>query len=230
MNIFASPAEAAAACATEIVARLLEAVARDGRATLAISGGNSPKSMFQRIAVLEMPWDKIHIFWVDERAVPKEDPQSNYRMARESLIRPAGIPDENVHRIHGELEPAEAARKYAEDLRAFFGDGIPKFDIVHRGMGADAHTASLFPGEPLIADRSGIAAPVYVQKLKQWRITLLPAPLLAAKHAVVLAAGADKAEALRAVFSETFDPLRWPAQLGAKEALWYVDSGAAALI
>lgn len=230
MNIFASPAEAAAACATEIVARLLEAVARDARATLAISGGSSPKSMFERIAEQEMPWDKIHVFWVDERPVPEDDPQSNYRLARESLIRPALIPKKNVHRIHGELEPAEAARQYSEELRAFFGDGIPRFDIVHRGMGADAHTASLFPGEPLIRDPKGIAAAVYVQKLKQWRITLLPAALLAAKHAVVLTAGADKAEALRAVFSENFDPLRWPAQLGAKEALWYVDSGAAALL
>ena len=90
---------------------------------------------------------------------------------------------------------------------------MPRFDVVHRGMGPDAHTASLFPGEPLIDDREGIAAAVYVEKFHQWRVTLLPGALLAAKHTVFLVAGDDKAEAVRAVFQEEYDPKKYPAQI-----------------
>src|SRR5207249_6007969 len=128
---------------------------------------------------------------------------SNYRLADECLIRPAQIPHRQVHRICGEMTPKTAAARYAEEIRDFFGLGegeFPHFDLVHRGMGPDAHTASLFPGDPLLEDREHIAAPVYVEKLKQWRVTLLPGALLAAKHTVFLVTGEDKAEAVRNVF------------------------------
>jgi 6-phosphogluconolactonase len=137
-----------------------------------------------------------------------------------------------VHRIRAELAPAEAAREYEREIREHFrlepGE-MPVFDAMHRGIGPDAHTASLFPGEPLIADRTGLAAAVYVAKKQQWRITLLPGPVLAARSTFMLVTGADKAEALHAVLREPFDPMRFPAQLIPQEensVAWFVDEAA----
>ena len=131
--------------------------------------------------------------------------------------------------------PEVAARRYEEDIRNFFGlepGEMPHFDVIHRGMGPDAHTASLFPGEPLIDDRQGIAAAVYVAKLAQWRITLLPGVLEAARSTAMLVTGPDKAEALRAVFQEPYEPKKYPAQLGSRggAVTWFLDQAAARLI
>jgi 6-phosphogluconolactonase len=125
----------------------------------------------------------------DERCVPPSDPASNYRLAKDWLIQGARIPERNVHRIAGEIAPKEAAHLYAEQIRRFFSrepDEMPRFDVVQCGMGAAAHTASLFPGEPLLDDRAGIAAAVFAPQSRQWRVTLLPGPLLAARHVVYL--------------------------------------------
>jgi 6-phosphogluconolactonase len=175
----------------------------------------------------------VHLFWVDERPVPPDDERSNYRLAEESLIKPAGISKSQVHRIRAELHPAAAADMYVEEIRSFFRlqpQELPRFDVIQRGMGADGHTASLFPAEPLIADRQRIAAAVLVEKLSQWRITLLPGALLAAHHTVVLATGGDKAQAVRSVFEEAYDPKKIPAQLGMREGrdvVWFLDRAAA---
>ena len=126
-----------------------------------------------------------------------------------------------------------AAEHYEDDVRRFFAlepGELPHFDIVQQGMGPDAHTASLFPGEPLIEDREGITAAVYVEKVKQWRITLLPGVLLAAKHNIFLVAGKDKAQAVRAVFHEEYDPKRLPAQVVShhgRRVAWFLDTAAA---
>jgi len=126
-----------------------------------------------------------------------------------------------------------AADMYVDEIRNFFklqpGE-LPKFDVIQRGMGPDAHTASLFPGEPMIGDREKIAAAVRVEKLSQWRITLLPASLLAAHHTAVLVAGEDKAAAVHSVFEEPYDPKQYPAQLGMREGrdvVWFLDRAAA---
>jgi 6-phosphogluconolactonase len=114
---------------------------------------------------------------VDERCVPPTDPESNYRLAYENLIAPAHIPAAQVHRMHGEIKPETAAQLYVEDIRNFFGleEGeLPHFDVIQLGMGPDAHTASLFPGEAAIEDHDHIASAVYVQKMGKWRVTLLP--------------------------------------------------------
>jgi 6-phosphogluconolactonase len=207
---------------------LRDAVHSNGRAAWAISGGSSPKPLFARMASLDVAWDRVHVFFVDERCVPPEDDQSNYKMAMEHLIKPAKIGDAQVHRIIGEIDPKESAEKYAAEIAAFFGTSAgvaPAFDLVHRGMGPDAHTASLFPGDPLIEDRAGVTAATYVPKFHQWRVTLLPAVLLAAKHTAVYAPGNDKAEALARVFGGAFDPLNVPSQLGLREAKderWFI--------
>jgi 6-phosphogluconolactonase len=168
--------------------------------------------------------------------VPPTDPESNYKLAAEVLLNPAGVPQRNIHRIRAELDPQAAASAYSQEIRGFFGLGrgeMPEFDVVHRGMGSDAHTASLFPGEPLIEDVNEVAAAVYVERKQQWRITLLPGPLAAARNTVMLVTGDDKAEPLRAVFYEPYDPKRYPAQLGPPEGrgmIWFLDAAAARLV
>jgi 6-phosphogluconolactonase len=228
---------AAEACSRNILEQLETAVAGEGTATFAISGGSSPALMFRDMAKRRFDWERVHLFWVDERGVPPTDSQSNYKMADENFISPAHFPRRNVHRIHAELRPDEAAQRYAAEIREFFGlsgeSTIPHFDVIHRGVGPDAHTASLFPGEPLIDDRERLAAAVWVEKFSQWRITMLPGLLLAAHSTVVLAAGSDKAEALRNIFEQPYDPKKYPSQLGlhdARSVTWFVDDAAASLI
>jgi 6-phosphogluconolactonase len=224
-------AEATAeACAQQILDWLREALENRGLASLAISGGSSPRRMFEIFSHTRFDWERVHLFWVDERAVPPTDAQSNFRFAQDSWLKPGNFPAPNIHRVLAELDPAVAAARYVEEIQQFFGlaaGKLPRFDVVHRGMGPDAHTASLFPGEPLIEDRSGVAAAVWVEKFKQWRITLLPGVLLAARHTAMLVAGADKAAALCSVTSEPFDPLRYPAQIASGDGtVWFVDAAA----
>lgn len=234
--ILDDPEAAAEACAEYILSCLQEALTSRGVATLALSGGATPKLLFERLAAAPFTWDGVHVFWVDERPVPPDDPRSNYRLAQEFLIGPAGIPRAQVHRIRAELHPEAAAQMYVDGIRNFFrlqAHELPKFDLVQRGMGPDGHTASLFPTEPLIADREKIAAAVLVEKFSQWRITLAPGVLLAALHTAVLVTGDDKAPAVRAVFEEPFDPKKYPAQIGmrdGKDVTWFLDQAAAKLL
>jgi 6-phosphogluconolactonase len=226
--VSADESAAAEACAQHVLAILGEAVRANGRATLAVSGGSSPKRLFARMAAAKFDWRGVHIFWVDERCVPPTDGASNYKMVKEYLIDPAGIPETQVHRVAGEIAPEEAARRYADEIRRFFGlaeSELPRFDALHRGVGPDAHTASLFPGDPLIDDRAGIAAATFAAKFQQWRVTLLPGVLLAAMHTVVYAPGPDKAEALGHVFGEEYDPKKYPSQIGIRdggEMTWFL--------
>ena len=226
IHTFPDGRQAAEACGVEILSLLHGAIAANGTATLAVSGGSSPKMMFDSMARSGgVDWDRVHLFWVDERSVPPDHEQSNYRMTREHLIEPAGI--RNVHRVPAELPPDHAASAYIEDIRTHFGSGaMPVFDVVHLGIGPDAHTASLFPGEPLIADREDIAAAVYVDKIPQWRITLLPGVILAARDVVVLAAGADKKQAIQRILHAPEAPVEYPGQIvrwRKKAPIFYLD-------
>ncbi len=229
--------ETSAACAAKIIQLLQRALSGRPHATFAISGGTTPKLLFRELANLPFNWDKVHLFWVDERCVPPDDAQSNYRLARENFIEPAQFPSRNVHRVQTELAPETAAQLYAGEMREFFAvgpDELPRFDVMHRGMGPDAHTASLFPGEPLIQDLQNLTAAVYVEKFHQWRVTLLPGVLRAARTTVMLVAGADKAEPLHSVLLEPYDPMKFPAQIathqGSSDVMWFLDRAAARLI
>lgn len=229
------PRAAAAVCAQHISALLEQALASQEHATLAVSGGSTPKLLFQSMVAAGFKWDRVHLFFVDERCVPPNDAESNYRLANENLIGPAQVPASQVHRIHGEMQPEAGAQQYIGDIRNFFGleEGeLPHFDVVQCGMGPDAHTASLFPGELEIEDREHIAAAVHVQKMaSKWRVTLLPGPLLAAKNTVFLVTGADKAPGVGNVFHQEFDPKQYPAQLisrQSKRVTWFLDQAAAA--
>lgn len=228
-----NPAAAAEACARRITGLLETALEGAPWATLAVSGGTTPRLMFERMAALRFDWSRVHLFWVDERCVPPADPASNYKLTKDWLLTAAHIPERNVHRIIGEIAPKEAAHRYEDEIRRFFSlepGEMPNFDVVQCGMGPDAHTASLFPGETLIDDRAGIAAAVFAPQFNQWRVTLLPGPLLGARHVLYLVCGADKAEAVRAVFQGPREPKRFPAQLVGLAAEWFLDEAAAGLL
>ncbi|MGA2880498.1 MAG: 6-phosphogluconolactonase [Bryobacteraceae bacterium] len=234
--IYENAQAASEACARKIIELLGRALASQSRATLAVSGGTTPKLMFADLAKAKFNWSNVHLFWVDERLVPPTDSQSNYKLAKENFIDPAQFPSGNVHRVYGELAPKEAAKLYAGDIREFFKlspDAVPQFDIIHRGMGPDAHTASLFPGEPSIDDHRNLAGPVYVEKFHRWRVTLLPAVLEAARHTLMLVAGDDKAQPLQSVLREPYDPKKYPAQIttyNGEGVMWFLDKAAARLI
>ena len=225
-----------AACASKLMELIRNRLAIAPHASVAVSGGSTPKLMFEELAKAHFDWSRVHLFWVDERGVPPTDSQSNYRLTKEHFIDPAGFPAANVHRVLAELEPAVAARKYVDEIRKFFAlkDGEqPHFDIVHRGMGPDAHTASLFPGEPLIDDQKNIAAAVYVEKFQQWRITLLPGALMAARYTLMLLAGSDKADPLHAALTDPYNPKKYPVQIATRDqpnVMWYLDKAAARLL
>jgi 6-phosphogluconolactonase len=231
---YSDPRAAAEACARHTLGLLTEMLSGQDCATMAVSGGVTPALFFDALAAARFKWDRIHLFFVDERAVPPDHPDSNFRLAEEHLIKKTRMAARQVHRIHGEMEPHEAAAAYIGNIREFFSlkpGEVPHFDIVHQGMGPDAHTASLFPGDPHLEDREGIAAAVYVEPKQMWRITVLPAVLLAAKHTVYLATGEDKASAVQTVMEGAYDPMKYPAQLishHGRSVTWFLDNAAAA--
>ena len=193
--------------------------------------------MFELFGRTNFDWDRVHLFWVDERVVPATDPQSNFKLANDTWLVPAKFPPENIHRVHTELGPEAAAKAYEDDLREHFGlnqrssEGaaqMPPFDVVHRGMGPDGHTASLFPGEPLIADHTDLAAAVWVEKMHQWRVTLLPGVLDAARRTFLLVTGSDKADMLKRVLTGDVNPSLYPVQIASRSDLaeWFVDEEA----
>jgi len=232
---FDTPLAAAEACGDRTLELLDKAGRERGMATLAVSGGSTPRLMFQHMAKRSFDWSKVHIFQVDERCVPPDDKVSNFRMTKESLLDAVPIAESRIHRIAGELAPEEGARLYIEDIRRTFklspGE-LPVFDVVQRGMGPDGHTASLFPGEPLIGDRTGIAAAVdvdkpYIDKVMRYRVTLLPGVLERARYTLCLATGPDKAESLKKVLKGASDPFAFPSQIASPDTAWYIDKAAA---
>jgi 6-phosphogluconolactonase len=232
LRVCATEGQASEQCGHFVLQLLANTLRTQQRATIAISGGHTPTGMFAVMAQADFDWSNVHIFWVDERCVPPDDDLSNFKMADATLLTPARISKYNIHRVHGEMKPEEAAARYIEEIREFFAladEALPVFDVIHRGMGSDAHTASLFPGEPLIGDRTGIAASVYSKPAHNYRVTLLPGVLLAAKRTVILAAGPDKAGPLKDVLQGPEDPFRYPCQIatrGSNSAVWFVDRAA----
>ena len=233
LHVSKNKEQAASAAAEFTLDRLAQALEDREKGTLAVSGGSTPRLMFEQLAASRFDWHRVHIFWVDERCVSPNHADSNYRMVRAALLDPGGVAADQIHRIEGELEPEEASSRYGAAISEFFqlGEGkFPVFDVVHLGMGADGHTASLFPGSPLIDDQSGIVAAAYAASRNSHRVTLLPRPLLAARHVFFLVAGADKSAALRRVLEGPIDPTDLPAQRFAREREemeWFVDEAAA---
>lgn len=199
-----------------------QAVAARGRARIAISGGSTPKATFQLLGDPNqpwrdrMPWERIELFWVDERCVPPDHPDSNYRMTREALLDHAPLKPEQIHRMEGELDPQEAAARYESGLRNAFrleGAETPSFDLVQLGMGPDGHTASLFPHSAAIHELGRLSVANHVQNKDAWRITLTSPVINHGRSVFFLIGGADKAAILKEVLSGPRDVERLPSQL-----------------
>ncbi len=222
------------AAAADFAAIAREAIAERGVCHVALSGGSTPKRLFGVLAAMgrdALPWDQIELWWGDERTVPADHADSNYRMARESLIEPLALT--RIHPIDGGAsDPAAAARAYETELTAVVG-APPELDLVWLGMGPDGHTASLFPESPaLVEDRRWVVAnPVDspLTKGPTTRITLTARAINGARHVRFLIAGADKADALASVLSGPRRPASFPSQLILTDDLvWFVDEAAAA--
>jgi 6-phosphogluconolactonase len=234
-SIAPDPEGAARACSAAIAGILKDTLAERGTATLALSGGSTPRLMMDHLATSDLDWSRVHVFFVDERPVPPGDEQSNYTLCETHLLKPAGVPTANVHRIQAERAPADAAEIYKGEICHFFGlkqGEKPRFDVIQCGVGPDCHTASLFPGEPAIDDMDGLVAALPVAKLDQTRITMLPAILLNAKYLIVLATGPDKAEAIGHAVLDPYNPQQFPAQLviRAAQSELFLDNASAALV
>jgi 6-phosphogluconolactonase len=219
--------------AADLVARAAkEAVDSRGRFSMALSGGHTPRRLYELLAQSgDLPWKHVHCFWGDERCVPPDDLASNYRMAAEALLTKVPIADVNVHRIHGEGPPEEAARLYEEELRRFFA-GAPSFDLVLLGVGDDGHTASLFPGSETLSELKRWVAAVRAPAgtLPEHRITLTLPVLNAARRVFFLAAGERKAPVVEAIMGNPSSAaLAYPAARvdSAGEVLWLLDREAA---
>jgi 6-phosphogluconolactonase len=213
--------------------RLAEAAVQErGRFSVALSGGNTPRTVYSLLASehKQLPWEHIHIFFGDERHVPPDDPDSNFHMASESLLSKVPIPEKNVHRVHAELDAEAAAAEYDQQLCNFFpltNHDRPRFDLIFLGIGDDGHTASLFPGSQALAETSRRVMANWVEKFKTFRITLTFPVLNHAAEVVFLVSGAGKAQILNQVLRP--GARKFPAQYVQPEngrLLWLVDQDA----
>lgn len=220
-------------------AAAVEAIDARGRFSVALAGGTTPKGVYTFLADdpglrAQVPWDRVHFFWGDERHVPPDHPDSNFRMAQAAMLDRLAIDPAHVWRIKGEYPSASrAADEYEHDLLAFFGPGVPQLDLVLLGMGPDGHTASLFPGTDALHERRRLAVSNRVNKLDTDRITLTPPVLNNASDVLFLVHGADKAEALTAVIDGPYHPDLLPAQMIRPQRgrlRWLVDPSAARLL
>ena len=209
--------------AQHFVEMVEETVDARGRARIAISGGSTPKATFALLGdsnqpwKARMPWDRLELYWVDERCVPPDHADSNYRMTREAMLDHVPIPPENIHRMEGELDPEAGAARYESELRNTFrleGAELPSFDLIALGMGPDGHTASLFPHTPALDNITSLVTANHVETQKDaWRLTLTWPVINQARSVFFLIEGADKAQILKDVFTGTRDTDRLPSQL-----------------
>jgi 6-phosphogluconolactonase len=206
-------------------------IATKKRFAAAISGGSTPRRLYVLLGSdayrHQVDWQHVHLFWADERCVPKEDEASNFRTAFDPLLSKVALPDKNIHRIKGEEAPDKAAGDYEEEMRRFFGESErPGFDLIILGMGEDGHTASLFPGSKSLEETVRLAIPVYLEEPKKNRITLTLPVLNNADQILFLVAGPSKAAVLSEILGKTERRKLLPAGLvnpGHGEVIWLMD-------
>lgn len=233
-----TPQELFAAAADEVVRAANEAVAQRGRFTFVLSGGSTPKGLFTLIATnarSSFPWDRTFFFWGDERHVPPTDPESNYRMANETMLSKIPVAAANIFRISAENPDADAAaQEYEQTLQKFFSlkpGEFPQFDLILLGLGPDGHTASLFPESAGLQEKSRLVIANWVEKFKTHRLTFTLPVLNAARCVAFLVSGTDKAPALRSVLEDkSASGEQYPAKLVQPtdgKLIWFLDSAAA---
>ncbi len=227
--------------AERVVRSITDRVEAKGRATIVLSGGTTPRRLYERLATGKygqaIPWAQVYLFWGDERSVPPDHPDSNYKMVYDTLISKVSIPKENIHRMHAERsDHREAALEYEKRLRDFFGlsgEGWPIFDLVLLGIGADGHTASLFPGSPALAEKKQWVAAAYIEKLKVYRLTLTPEVFNHSAQVIFLATGKEKAPVIKELFIADHCPNRFPFQIirpHEGKMIFLLDQAAASLL
>jgi len=235
IRVFPDPATLADAAARHVVDSGQAAINARSALSIALSGGSTPRELHLRLASPplkdELDWTRVHIFFGDERCVPPDDPQSNYRMADETLLGHVPIPGQQIHRMRGELPPHEAAADYERELKEFFKGQPPRLDVILLGMGDNGHTASLFPGLTAVHEQQRWVIAEYVAEVGMWRLTLSPAVINLAREVIFLVSGAAKASMLQQVLQGPFAPDKRPAQIvrpSPREVTWLVDAAAAA--
>jgi len=211
-------------------------IATKKRFAVAISGGSTPRRFYTLLGSPahrdQVDWQHVHLFWVDERCVPKEDEASNFRTAFDTLLSKVALPDKNIHRIKGEEAPDKAARDYEEEIRRFFGGSERQgFDLIILGMGEDGHTASLFPGSKSLEEKVRLAIPIYLGEPKKDRITFTLPVLNSADQILFLVAGSSKAIVLSEILEAKEKEKGFPAGLirpAKGNVTWLIDQDAAA--
>jgi 6-phosphogluconolactonase len=224
----------AVVAAEKIISLANTAISQRGSFSIALSGGSTPKTLFQLLATdsysKRIDWKSWRIYFGDERCVPPIHPDSNFRMASEALLDHVPIPPDHIHRMKGEIEPQEAAIEYGQRLKQNFGDG--GLDVILLGMGDDGHTASLFPHTAALGETSHRCVANYVEKLGVWRITMTAPFINRARQVIVMVSGAAKAKRIDQVLQGPSDPQTFPIQMidpVEGELLWLMDAAAAGM-
>lgn len=224
------------AAARYVIQAAQEAISDHGRFTFSLSGGNTPKALYNLLAsepyTSQIDWNLVDLFWSDERCVPPDSPDSCYHMALETLISKVPVPANQVHRMLAEQDDRDAASQaYTDEMRRVFAtSGVPTFDLILLGMGPEGHTASLFPHQASLNERERLVMPVSVPKPPPARLTFTPPVLTAARHVLFLVTGQDKADAVREVIEGQYNPEEYPAQLVRPtqgDVTWLFDTAAA---
>ena len=224
--------------ATLFIEKAADSIAERGRFLVALNGGGPPARLFSMLASDykdKVDWQNVHVFWGDERCVPPEDPGSSYGQARELFLGKVPIPDSNIHRVKGELSPAEASKEYSLTLMDFASPPLnfPRFDLVYLGMGEDGHTASLFPGSPVELTESTVPVTAQYQDRPADRVSLTPVVFNQARTVAFMATGEKKAVTLAEVLSDRYNPELYPAQRISPKAgdlIWFIDEAAASIL
>ena len=237
IQVFPDAAAIAQAAADHIVQAARREIDAKGTFSLALSGGSTPKMLYKMLAeppyVKRIEWDKVHLYFGDERGVPPEHKDSNFKMASEALLDVAPIPPGNIHRMKGELPAEEAAKEYGLMLKQTFSDG--GIDLVLLGMGDDGHTASIFPHTVAVKEQEHRVIGYFAENSstgKSWRITMTAPFLNRSKEILILLAGKNKAERVKEVLEGERDPERLPIQLidpPEGQVIWMLDAGAAGM-
>jgi 6-phosphogluconolactonase len=217
-----------------------EAICTHGEFTLCLTGGSTPASTYELLATrfhLSVDWKEVQLFWGDERCVPPDDPASNFGMANRTMLSKLALRPEQVHRMRGEDEPAQAAHEYERELRAFFRleqpDDFPSFNLLLLGLGENAHVASLFPGHPALHEKTRLAVAVEVEAVPRRRISLTFPVINHAERVMFLVSGANKAAAVRQILQGPPDPDQYPGQYvkpDRGEVVWLLDQAAASAL
>jgi 6-phosphogluconolactonase len=233
---FADTEKLTHAAADYIVKVAQESIASHGRFTFALSGGTTPKKLYGLLATepyrSQIDWERVEIFWSDERCVPPDDAESNYHLAQEVMFSRLTLLTSQIHRMPAdEVDRDAAAAKYSQEMQRVFGEALPRFDLIQLGMGPEGHTASLFPHQPSLHEQRLLVMPVSVPKPPPPRLTFTPPVLNAARHTLFLVTGGEKADAVQAVLEGDYQPDEYPAQIVQPtqgEVTWMLDNAATA--